>query len=72
MLPTVPPIITAGDIWFTAGGGIPNKGGNGMVMLEGSEGEYVEVVDINTVGVPVGRVVDKKNALSSSGNLVSV
>jgi hypothetical protein len=43
-----------------------------MAKLEDSEREFMEVVDINTVEVAEGRVADKKNALSSAGNLVSV
>jgi len=43
-----------------------------MVLLEDSEGELGDVVDVNVVEVPAERVVDRRNTFSSARNLVSV
>jgi len=64
--PTVPPMIAAIGIRFTARNDPSDNGENVMVSLEALEEELGGVVGVNVVDVPVGILVDKRNAFSSA------
>jgi len=52
--PTVPPMIAAVGIRFTARDDFSDNEGNAVDSLEDSEEELEDVVDVNGVGVPAG------------------